>query len=39
MRRGAIASAATRAPGPKLDAIDIAEVERLMARLETRLAA
>ncbi|AYF00692.1 dihydrodipicolinate synthase family protein [Paracoccus yeei] len=39
MRRGAIASAATRAPGPKLGAIDIAEVERLMARLETRLAA
>lgn len=39
MRRGAIASAATRAPGPKLGAIDITEVERLMARLETRLAA
>lgn len=39
MRRAAIASAATRAPGPKLGAIDIAEVERLMARLETRLAA
>ncbi|ABL71495.1 MULTISPECIES: dihydrodipicolinate synthase family protein [Paracoccus] len=39
MRRGAIASAATRAPGPRLSATDIAEVERLMARLETRLAA
>ncbi|MFJ1290919.1 dihydrodipicolinate synthase family protein [Paracoccus yeei] len=39
MRRAAIASAAMRAPGPKLGAIDIAEVERLMARLETRLAA
>lgn len=39
MRRAAIASAATRAPGPKLGAIDIAEVERLMVRLETRLAA
>ncbi|BCH22304.1 dihydrodipicolinate synthase family protein [Mesorhizobium sp. L-8-10] len=38
MRRGAIASAATRAPGPKLSAVDIAEVERLMARLEIRLA-
>lgn len=38
MRRGAIASAATRAPGPKLTATDIAEIDRLMARLETRLA-
>jgi 4-hydroxy-tetrahydrodipicolinate synthase len=37
MRRGAIASAATRAPGPKLSPVDIAEVERLMARLEVRL--
>lgn len=38
MRRGAIASAATRAPGPKLAPVDVAEVERLMARLEARLA-
>jgi 4-hydroxy-tetrahydrodipicolinate synthase len=37
MRRGAIASATTRAPGPRLSAIDIAEVERLMTRLERRL--
>src|SRR5262245_51256042 len=33
-RRGAIRSAATRAPGPKLDADDIAELDRLLARLE-----
>ncbi len=38
MRRGAIASAATRAPGPKLAPVDVAEVERLMKRLEARLA-
>lgn len=38
MRRGAIASAATRAPGPRLSAVDIAEVDRLMARLAARLA-
>jgi 4-hydroxy-tetrahydrodipicolinate synthase len=38
MRRGAIASAATRAPGPKLAPVDVAEVERLIARLEARLA-
>ena len=37
MRRGAIASAATRAPGPKLSPVDIAEVERLMKRLDVRL--
>lgn len=37
-RRGAIASAATRAPGPKLDADDIAELDRLMARLEKKTA-
>lgn len=37
MRRGAIASAATRAPGPKMSPVDIAEAERLMARLELRL--
>ena len=38
MRRGAIASAATRAPGPNLAPVDVAELERLMARLEARLA-
>ena len=32
-RRGAIASAAVRAPGPKLDATDHAELDRLLARL------
>ncbi|MHA1107796.1 MAG: dihydrodipicolinate synthase family protein [Alphaproteobacteria bacterium] len=37
-RRGIIASAATRAPGPKLDADDHSELDRLMARLERRLA-
>lgn len=37
MRRGAMATAATRAPGPSLSKEDIAEVERLMRRLETRL--
>jgi 4-hydroxy-tetrahydrodipicolinate synthase len=37
MRRGAIACAATRAPGPKLSATDIAELDRLMARTERRL--
>ncbi len=37
-RRGAIASAATRAPGPKLDADDHAELDRLLARLDRRLA-
>ena len=36
-RRGAIRSAAVRAPGPKLDAQDIAELDRLLARLEARL--
>jgi 4-hydroxy-tetrahydrodipicolinate synthase len=36
-RRGAIRSAAVRAPGPKLDAYDMAELDRLLARLETRL--
>lgn len=39
MRRGAIASAATRAPGPKMSAVDAAEADRLMARLAQRLAA
>jgi 4-hydroxy-tetrahydrodipicolinate synthase len=36
-RRGAIRSAATRAPGPKLDALDVAELDRLLARLQARL--
>ncbi len=36
-RRGAMASAATRAPGPKLDADDHAELDRLMARLEKKI--
>ncbi len=35
-RRGAIASSAVRAPGPKLDATDIAELDRLLARLERK---
>ena len=35
-RRGAIASAAVRAPGPKLDATDIAELDNLVARLERK---
>jgi hypothetical protein len=26
-----------RAPGPKLDAFDLAELDRLLSRLETRL--
>jgi 4-hydroxy-tetrahydrodipicolinate synthase len=37
-RRGAIRSAMLRAPGPKLDALDLAELGRLMQRLERRLA-
>jgi 4-hydroxy-tetrahydrodipicolinate synthase len=36
-RRGAIASAAVRAPGPKLDADDHRELTELMARLDRRL--
>jgi len=36
-QRGAIASAAARAPGPKLSDIDRAELERLVARVEHRL--
>ncbi len=36
-RRGAIASAALRAPGAGLDAASVAEVDRLMARVEARL--
>jgi 4-hydroxy-tetrahydrodipicolinate synthase len=38
-KRGAIGSAALRRPGPKLSAADIADVERLIARQERRLAA
>jgi 4-hydroxy-tetrahydrodipicolinate synthase len=38
-RRGAIRSAAVRAPGPRLDRDDIVELDRLMVRLEKRLAA
>ncbi|MCQ0969886.1 dihydrodipicolinate synthase family protein [Paracoccus sp. TK19116] len=37
MRRGAIESPATRAPGPSLTAADVAEINRLMDRLERRL--
>jgi 4-hydroxy-tetrahydrodipicolinate synthase len=37
-RRGAIASATVRAPGPRLDRDDIEELDRLMHRLERRLA-
>ncbi len=37
-RRGAIACAAIRHPGPKLNAVDHAELDSLMARLEARLA-
>jgi 4-hydroxy-tetrahydrodipicolinate synthase len=36
-RRGLIASAATRAPGPSLDRDDHAELSRLLARLDRRL--
>lgn len=36
-RRGVITSARTRAPGPKLTAIDQAELTRMMDRLEHRL--
>jgi 4-hydroxy-tetrahydrodipicolinate synthase len=35
-RRGAIASSAVRAPGPKLDVNDMAELDRLLARLERK---
>ena len=38
-RRGAIKSAAVRAPGPKLDADDLAELNRLMARLNAKTGA
>src|SRR5262249_43779255 len=36
-RRGASAGAAVRTPGPRLDATDLAELARLLARLEARL--
>ncbi len=36
MRRGAIATATLRAPGPKLSAVDVAEIDRLMARTEAK---
>jgi 4-hydroxy-tetrahydrodipicolinate synthase len=36
-RRGAIRSAAVRAPGAKLDADDVKELDRLLARLQARL--
>ena len=36
-RRGAIRSAAVRVPGPKLDALDLTELDRLLSRLEIRL--
>ena len=36
-RRGAIASARTRAPGPKLSASDHRDLDRLMARTEAKL--
>jgi 4-hydroxy-tetrahydrodipicolinate synthase len=37
--RGAIASAAIRKPGPKLSALDIADIKRLTARQEQKLSA
>ena len=37
-RRGAITSARTRAPGPALDADDLAELTNLMKRLDAKLA-
>jgi 4-hydroxy-tetrahydrodipicolinate synthase len=36
-KRGAIASAALRKPGPKLSALDLAEIERMIARQTKRL--
>jgi 4-hydroxy-tetrahydrodipicolinate synthase len=38
-RRGAIASAKVRAPGPRLSAADVAELDRLVKRTEARVAA
>jgi 4-hydroxy-tetrahydrodipicolinate synthase len=37
LRRGAIASAAIRKPGPRLSPADIADIDRLIARQERRL--
>ena len=37
VERGAIASAAIRKPGPKLSALDIADIQRLTARQEKKL--
>ena len=37
-KRGAIASAAVRKPGPKLSAQDLSDIERLISRQEKRLA-
>lgn len=37
MKRGAIASAATRAPGPVMSAVDFTETDRLITRLDMRL--
>jgi len=37
MRRGAIADACLRAPGPKLSPADIAEMDRLIARTEAKV--
>ena len=36
-KRGAIASAAVRKPGPKLSAADVADIDRLIARQDKRL--
>lgn len=38
-RRGAIACAATRAPGPSLTPLDVAELDRLLSRLRAKLEA
>jgi 4-hydroxy-tetrahydrodipicolinate synthase len=37
LKRGAIASAAIRKPGPKLSAADVADIDRLISRQERRL--
>ena len=37
-RRGAFKSSAVRAPGPKLDADDMKELDALIARLERKIA-
>ena len=38
-RRGVLSTTVTRAPGPSLDSDDLKELDRLMARLEIRVAA